>query len=84
MSIFEFKELHENTMLVQNKCRKKNKIYIFGETSQRDVISTRRCHLDFVIVSSRHKQRLLFVEINSSDGTWGLEEEKHQLHHVSM
>lgn len=24
-------------------------------------------HLDFVIISSRHKQRLLFVEIDSSD-----------------
>lgn len=25
-------------------------------------------HLDFVVISSRYKQRLLFVEINSSDG----------------
>lgn len=31
----------------------------------------KQTHLDFIIISSRHKQRLLLVEINPSDGTCG-------------
>lgn len=50
----------------------KARILVFAKTTVLDISSSQKeSHLDFVIISSRHKQRLLFMKINSSDGTCG-------------